>query len=266
LRGGSDIRAFATAGGAYGELWTDYAYRRNENGQKLLNEGGQYLRSNTWEKVGNFQPDFLAGFTTNVQWKNFSFHAVIDSRFGGQIWSGSYNYGMASGVLKSSLRGRTQEYGGVERTLAGGRTVYDGMIPDGVFQPGSLSSSGTDISGMTYREAYSQGLVNPLSASTYYDNLYNWGRGIREAAVADISWVAVREISLHWNMPGRWAENIFVKGASIGLVVRNVGYLYNSLPDNIHPEGLRSNHSAEFQESGGSVYARNYGIKINLNF
>jgi len=105
-----------------------------------------------------------------------------------------------------------------------------------------------------------------LSASVYYDNLYNWGRGIREAAVKEISWIALREISLYWNMPQKWAENIFVKGASIGFTVRNVGYLYNSLPDHIHPEGLRSNHSAEFQESGGNVYSRNYAIKINFNF
>jgi iron complex outermembrane receptor protein len=49
-------------------------------------------------------------------------------------------------------------------------------------------------------------------------------------------------------------------------VVRNVGYLYNSLPDNIHPEGLKSNLSYEFQEAGGSVYSRNYGVKLNLNF
>jgi len=173
---------------------------------------------------------------------------------------------MSSGVLKSSLHGRTTEYGGLERTLSDGRVVHDGMIPDGVFQKDSKNKDGADISGLTYQAAYDQGLVDPLQASTYYDNLYNWTNGIREASIVDISWVAVRELSLQWEVPARWTQSFFVKGASIGFAVRNVGYLYNSLPDNIHPEGLRSNHSAEFQESGGSVYARNYGIKINLNF
>ena len=268
LRGGSDIEAWATSGGAYGDLYSTYAYRRNDEGQKLLDQSGQYLRSITPELIGNSLPKFLGGFSTDLKWKNFSFHAVIDSRFGGQIWSGSYNYGMSSGVLKSSLTGRTKEYGGLERTVSAtdNRTVYDGMIPDGVFQPNSKAPNGDDISGMTYQKVYEQGLLPPLSASAYYDNLYNWARGIREAAVTEISWIALREISLYYNLPKKWTENIFVKGASLGFTVRNAGYLYNSLPDHIHPEGLRSNHSAEFQESGGAVYSRNYSIKINLNF
>ena len=268
LRGGSDIEAWATSGGAYGDLYSSYAYKRNDKGEKLLDQSGQYLRSNTSIMIGNSLPKFLGGLATNLRWKSLEFHAVLDSRFGGQIWSGSYNYGMSSGVLKSSLTGRTKEYGGLEREVSAtdNRKVFDGMIPEGVFQPNSKAPNGTDISGMTYQKAYDQGLLPPLSASAYYDNLYNWGRGIREAAVTDISWVAVRELSLFWNVPKKWTQNVFIKDASIGFSVRNVGYLYNSLPDHIHPEGLRSNHSAEFQESGGAVYSRNYAIKINLNF
>ena len=264
LRGGSDVSAWATEGGAYGDLYTPYAYKRDENGQKLINAAGQFLRSGTEKLVGNSLPSFLGGFTTNLQWKSLSFSAVLDSRFGGQIWSGSFNYGMSSGNLKSSLAGRPG-YGGLERTLDDGRVVYDGMIPDGVFQPGTVVKD-VDVSGWTYRKAYEQGLVTPLSASAYYDNMYNWANGIREAAIIDVSWIAIRELSLNWNIPGKWVRPVFIKNAFIGFTVRNVGYLYNSLPDHIHPEGLRSNHSAEFQESGGNVYARNYGVKINLNF
>jgi iron complex outermembrane receptor protein len=266
LQGGSDVESWATAGGAYGDLYSPYAYLRNADGVPLLNAGGQFLRSQTQELVGNSLPKFLGGFTTDVSWKGFTFSAVIDGRFGGQIWSGSYNYGMSSGSLKSSLTGRTTEYGGLERTLADGRVVYDGMLPDGVFQAGSVNSDGVDLSGMTYKDAYKQGLVKPLAAGVYYDNLYNWGRGIREAAILDISWVALRELALYWDIPKKWKDNSFVKGATIGLAMRNVGYLYNSLPDHIHPEGLKSNLSAEFTESGGNVYSRNYSLKINLNF
>ena len=266
LQGGSDVESWATEGGAYGDLYSPYAYLRNDNGVPLLNAGGQFLRSQTQVKVGNSLPNFLGGFTTDLHWKNFSFGAVIDSRFGGNIWSGSYNYGMSSGSLKSSLKGRTQEYGGLERKLDDKRVVHDGMIPDGIFQAGEKNKDGIDLGGMTYREAYDKNLVDPLAASVYYENLFNWGRGIREEAIRDISWIALREIGLYWNVPKKWKEAIFVKDATIGFTVRNVGYLYNSLPDHIHPEGLKSNLSAEFTESGGNVYSRNYSIKINLNF
>jgi len=51
----------------------------------------QYLRSITPELYGNSLPDFFGGFSTNLQWKSFTLHAVLDSRFVGRIWSGYKN-------------------------------------------------------------------------------------------------------------------------------------------------------------------------------
>ncbi|MDR2915666.1 MAG: SusC/RagA family TonB-linked outer membrane protein [Tannerella sp.] len=267
--GGLDTEAWATEGGAYGDIYTSYAYKRDEKGNRLLNSAGDWIRSGTSEKVGSLQPDFLLGFTTNVSWKGLTLGAIFDARFGGDIMSGSYNYGMSSGSLKGSLKGRTQEYGGLERTLDDGRTVYDGMIPDGVFDKGSVVSYNgetVDVGGMTYRKAYELGYVKPISAYYYYDNTYSWTKGIREAAVHELSFIALREVSIYWDIPRKWLNKAFIKGGNLGFVVRNVGFLYNSLPDNIHPEGLKSNMSAEYLEAGGSVYSRSYGIKLNLNF
>ena len=172
---------------------------------------------------------------------------------------------MYAGTLKSSLNGRTEEYGGLKRTLEDGRVVYDGMIPDGVFDQG-IVINGTDVSGMSYQEAYEKGLVQPIAASQYYDNLYSWGTGIREAAVMDCSWIALREIALRWNMPKAWYSKAHLENVTLGVSVRNIGYLYNSLPDNIHPEGLPSNRSSAFVEGGGPAYSRTYGVNINVAF
>ncbi|GHT20238.1 SusC/RagA family TonB-linked outer membrane protein [Bacteroidia bacterium] len=269
--GGLDVDAWATEGGAYGDLYTSHAYKRDENGNKLLNASGQWLRAGESTKVGSMQPKFLGGLTSSLSWKGVTLSMVVDARVGGDIMSGSYNYGMASGSLAGSLQGRPG-YGGLERTLSaanqasyGVTSVQDGMIPDGVFQANTIIN-GQDVSGMTYQKAYEAGYVQPISAFTYYINKFEWSTGIREASVFDLSWVALREISVYWDLPKAWTSKAFVKGATLGFVVRNVGYLYNSLPDNIHPEGLKSNLSYEFQEAGGSVYSRNYGVKLNLNF
>lgn len=263
--GGFDMVAYATVGGAYGDIYTAYTFARNEQGAKLLDESGAWKRSGTYEKVGSIQPDILGGFSTTLTYKNFSLSAVIDGRFGGDIASLSYNYGMYAGTLKSSLNGRTEEYGGLKRTLEDGRVVYDGMIPDGVFDQG-IVINGTDVSGMSYQEAYEKGLVQPIAASQYYDNLYSWGTGIREAAVMDCSWIALREIALRWNMPKAWYSKAHLENVTLGVSVRNIGYLYNSLPDNIHPEGLPSNRSSAFVEGGGPAYSRTYGVNINVAF
>ncbi|MCD8263851.1 MAG: TonB-dependent receptor [Tannerellaceae bacterium] len=148
--GGDETEAWATVGGAYGDIYTEYAFKLDDDGNKLLNANGGWIRSGESTKIGSIQPKLLAGFTSNLTWKNISFGMVIDARFGGDIFSGSYNYGMANGVLKSTLNGRTQETGSLARTLDDGRVVYDGMIPDGVFDAGVKNKDGIDMSGMSY--------------------------------------------------------------------------------------------------------------------
>lgn len=263
--GGSDTEAWATVGGAYGDIYTSYAFTRNEKGEKILNQDGSWRRSGTSEKVGSIQPKLLAGFNSTLSWKNLSLNVVMDARFGGDVFSASYNYGISDGILKSSLYGRTEEYGGLPRTLSDGRVIHDGMIPEGVYAEGVVIG-GTDVSGMSYQEAYDKGIVEPLSAYKYYANLADWGNGIREVAIKKCSWIALREISLHYTLPKKWISKLYLKNVYVGLVCRNVGFLYNSLPDNIHPEGLVSNYSSEYYEAGGAVLTRNYGFNINVSF
>ena len=202
---------------------------------------------------------------STIKYKNFSINAVLDSRWGGDIASGTYNYGSGSGALAHTLYGRDAENGGLPRTLADGRTLNDGMIPEGVFGAG-ITIGGQNVAGMTYQEAYTKGIVKPISAYQYYTNLHSWGTGIREEAVLDCSWVALREISFYWAVPKNWVNKAYVQGVNVGLVARNLGYLYNSLPDNIHPEGLSSNRSSAFVEIGGSAYTRSFGFNINVTF
>ncbi len=269
---GLETAIVAAPGSPYGDIVSTAAYKRDENGNKLIDSKGYFIRSGEAVKIGNMQPKFLLGFNSSVTWKDLTLGVILDARVGGDLFSGSYNYGMSSGTLASSLFGRTEKYGGLPRTFEENgieRTVYDGVIPDGVYQPGSkITHDGkeVDVSGMSYREAYEKGYVNPQSAYNYYIGLYEWSGGIREEAIHKVTWVALREISLFWNIPRVWTNKAFVKSASLGFTVRNVAYLYNSLPDNIHPEGWRSNHGAEYIEAGGNVFSRNYGLKLNLTF
>ena len=118
----------------------------------------------------------------------------------------------------------------------------------------------------SYQQAYEQGLVEPLSAYKYYDNVYGWSGGIREEGIHECSWIALRELSLYWQVPKKWTQKAFIQNLNVGLIIRNVGYLYNSLPDNIHPEGLNTTYSSEYLESGGAVFSRNVGFSVNVSF
>tara|TARA_R110001583_G_scaffold85321_1_gene223540 strand:- start:29492 stop:32827 length:3336 start_codon:yes stop_codon:yes gene_type:complete len=263
--GGVDTQAWATVGGAYGDIYTSYAYDRNDAGEKLLNSDGSYIRSGKSVKIGSLQPKFLWGANTSFSYKGVSLNAVVDARFGGDIFSGSYNYGMSSGNIESSLIGRDTESGGLPRTLPDGRTANDGIIPEGVFKDGT-TIDGSDVSGISYRNAVENGVIGPVSAYQFYDSMYSWGNGIRENSVMESSWVALREISLSWSIPKKWTKQISLQSASVGIMARNLGYLYNSLPDNIHPEGLATIYSSEYLEAGGAVYSRNIGFTVKMSF
>mgnify|MGYP007128723077 FL=1 len=80
------------------------------------------------------------------------------------------------------------------------------------------------------------------------------------------SWIALREVSVHWQLPKKWVNKAYIQNASVGLMARNLGFLYNSLPDNIHPEGLNTSYSSEYMESGGAVFSRNIGFSVNVSF
>lgn len=263
--GGVDTQAWATVGGSYGDIYTSYAYAYNEKGEKLLNQDGAYVRSNESTKIGSQQPKFLWGATTGISYKSVTVNAVIDARFGGDVFSGSYNYGMSSGNIKSSLFGRDTEYGGLPRMLDDGRIANDGIILDGVFRDGTVIN-GVDVSKMSYQQAVDEGLIKPMSASKYYDATYNWQNGIRENSIKKCSWIALREISVYWQIPQKWTRKAYIQNASVGLMARNLGFLYNSLPDNIHPEGLNTTYSSEYLENGGAAYSRNIGFSVNVSF
>lgn len=70
--GGGDTEAWATVGGAYGDIYTSYAYTRNEKGEKVLNQDGSWRRSGTSEKIGSIQPKLLGGMTSTLSWKNLA--------------------------------------------------------------------------------------------------------------------------------------------------------------------------------------------------
>lgn len=266
--GGMDMKAYATVGGGYGDIYTAYAYKRNDKGEILVRPDGAWDRAGEQTKVGNYQPDFLAGMFTSLTYKNITLNVQLDGRFGGHIVSGSYNYGMNRGVLEGSLYGRDESLGGLPRTYElNGQTLTsnDGMIPEGVFADGTIIN-GKDVGGWSYQQAYDEGLVQPISAGTYYSNKFSWGNGIREASVHKLSYLALREISISWALPRKWVNKAYIQNVNVGLICRNLGYLYNSLPDNIHPEGMSTNRSYEFYEAGGQAYTRSFGFNLNITF
>ena len=288
------IGSVAFEGGEYGVLMSDSAIKRWQstdangnpiddprNGMKLLTysdsrRGAYYQRSGTVEKVGKVQPDFEGSLLNEFNYKGITLSVLLDARFGGNIASYSSKYGTAYGYLDASLRGRAPEYGGVTWTSQyadiANRTYSDGIIPEGIFQEGQTvttpNGSSVDVGGMTYQEAYDQGYVEPTHASFYNYFTNAWSSGVvNDDWFSEVKYIALRNISLGYNLPKSISDKLNARNLYIGINARNLGYIYNSLPNNINPESFRGTASSDsFRERSFTPYTANYTMTISLDF
>ena len=107
----NNISIKASKGGSigdiYGKVWTGEV---NADGTPVASAGNTEL-------LGNAQPDFLAGLSNTLRYKNLSMSFLIDGRFGGQIYSQTSADLDESGVSERSL-----QYRETGITLAGTNT------------------------------------------------------------------------------------------------------------------------------------------------
>ena len=274
------VGSVAMVGGSYGLLMSDAMPKKNENGETVLTWNDDFRaayaqRSGTAEEVGSMVPKLMTSMSTGVTWKNLSLRVALDARFGGKIASYSNKYGQAYGYTKSSLDFRDEEHGGLSWTSnyadSRGMAFNDGVIPEGVFEAGTIvtgvDGKQHDVSGQSFAQLVANGILEPVHASTYHYWSNSWGTGtVNDYWVHDLSYIALREISLGYRLPNNISSKLGAKGIAVSFSARNLGYIYNSLPNNLNPEGIRSNKSAEFRERSNNPITSSYMLTINLDF
>ena len=275
------IGSVAKVGGSYGLLMTDILPARDEQGRILLNYSDTRRavyerRSNTVEELGDMTPDFLGSMSTDIRWKDLSLHIGIDARFGGLVAMYSNRYGSGSGWTESSMKYRDAEHGGLAWTSkfpggSNGINYNDGVILEGVFAPGTIATGidgeKHDISGMTHQEAVNNGIIEPTHAGAYHVFRNAWGEGtINDDWVHELSYIALRDVTLSYRIPRIWANKVGAKNLGVSFSARNLCYLYNSLPNGIHPESVRGNRTSEFRIRGFEPYVASYMFTINAEF
>jgi iron complex outermembrane receptor protein len=288
---GADVAAYAYPGKSYGTITTGYGFASYQakdasgnnvsspnNGQRVIGAKGgttggylTYLRSADYnggstKDLGNIMPDFLAGTIQELSYKNFSLSVQVDAKIGGLMGSATSQYGMETGGGKATLFGRNKELGGVTYTDNSGASHDDGIIPVGVLAKGVTGIGGADVSGMTYADAVSKGLLKPIPAYAYYENLTQWSSGIREVSIFENSWVALRQVSVGYSLSPGLLKKAHINALRVSLTGRNLIYLYKTAKDGVNPEGLYSNRASAFMEYGGLPFIRSLGATINASF
>ncbi len=229
---GGAVRVVATVGGGYGDIYGN-TWKKNDEGQIIVNNEGKPQASSDKVLLGNAQPDWIGGLTNNFSYKNFSVRFLIDARVGGKIYAPTIAVLDATGVSKRSLQYRD---GGI---------IFDGVVE-------------TEKNGKKVYVANTE----KITSQKY------WGAvsGIASEYVFDQTNVRLREFALSYALPKSMFNNTFVKSASIGVVGRNLFFLYKKI-DHFDPEGSIGTGNSGLGIMINSIpTSRSVGFSFNLQF
>ncbi len=234
-------------GDEYGTIY-GYDYVYHENGKPIVNaEGTKYEITDTRVPIGNASPDFIAGWYTELHYKGFTLGTLIDTKWGGDIYCGSYVINLQTGMSPETLIER--EGGGLPYTDPDGTTSNIGVILDGVYEDGTPNDK---VVHYYYK---------------YMPNAGGWGKIISTPGIVENSWIKMREISLVYTFsPELVRKTKIFQGLSLSIVGRDLFYIYSSLPDKINPEGIMGAGNAQGFEWASMPSSRSITFGISASF
>jgi hypothetical protein len=169
----------------YGTKW-----KRNANGDYLLNKDGALQKELKETVIGNPNPDWLMNINNTFTYKAWSFGFLWDIRQGGDIWNGT------GGAL--NLRGTSLASADREQTYEI-KGIYDEGTPN-------AGQAGTVV----------------MSGQKYFSDFVG-SNGAAEELIEDGSWIRLRSINLSYRFNLNKGEKSYkIKNIELGASARNV--------------------------------------------
>lgn len=192
------------------------------------------------KKLGNVQPDWIAGWNNNFNYKNISVNVLIDARIGQDRYNQLDNYLASFAYSKYTLDRNDHR-------------VFEGKLADG--------------SANTKEVWLGQG-IDPQTGTDYKNGYYrDLYRGVSEYFVEDASWVRLRSVSVNYSIPKRWLpNNNTIKNASIGFTGNNLA-LWTKY-SGLDPESSSTHSGSNIEGFAGMTYpaVRSFIMSINIGF
>ena len=239
-----NLKILAREGGKYGEIWGS-SYKRVEDktsdlyGKIITDENGLPIAGDE-KKLGDQQPDLLAGLTNSFSFAGFDLSFLIDARFGGKMFSGT-NHALQAG-------------GAAAATVVNG--ARDKFVVDGAVE--------SEVAGKT---VYKKNTVE-VTPQDYWGAIVgrSGNLGINEANIYDATSVRLRNIALSYTLPKSLLKNTPITKAKLGISCNNV-WMIKSYMNGIDPESVFATGSnATGYEFASSPTTRSFLFNITLGF
>jgi hypothetical protein len=214
-------------GSSFGDVYVR-GWQRDSIGNRLVDDDGSpTLTDGTNVFVGNYNPEYMLGFSNTFTYRDFSLSFLIDHRQGGVVISGTQALIDADGHSQASLQGRE-----------------GGIVLDGVNHSGGKNT--TAIEAQKYFSLI--GGRYPIAEFYSYS-----GTNTR-----------LRELVLSYRLPANViSKTKIIKKAEVSVVGRNLFFFHRAAP--IDPEITRGVNGGGL-EYAQLPSTRNYGLNLNLSF
>jgi len=226
---GGDDEGFASiikAGGSFQDLYI-FKFNRNSAGQIILSPAGVPTKAATQVKVGNVNPDLIAGWNHNLSYKNFFVSALINAKFGG--------------VAFSKTEAFLDSYGASQRSAD---ARLNATIPIN-----AVSSTGTAVTS-----------IDPV---LYYSAIGDRNK-IMEPYVFSRTNVRLGQLAFGYNLKIN-KTSFPIKDASFSLVARNLFFFYKDAP--FDPEqSMSTGNGMQSNDVFSMPSTRSIGFNVKLTF
>lgn len=250
---------------------SDYVY--DQDGNKVVNEDGFYLKTDEDQKIGEVTPDWRAGISNDFRYKNWSLHTLIDVKMGGDLFSLTHFWGKNAGILAETVgvndlgnpkRDDAFQYFYDEnywdrRTLVRddngnpvladnpGGVILDGVVATAYDENGNVIASTPNNQRVEYKDAASDS-NNPHAGSVF-----------------DASYVKLREVALEYKFSPKVCKKLRLTNLSLSVVGRNLAIMHKNV-DHIDPESTYSSGNVQGLDIGTMPTSRTYGFNLKLGF
>lgn len=209
-------------------------------GQMVFNNG-RPVRTTERIKLGNYNPDWLAGINNTFTYGNFKLGFLFDVRMGGQVYSHTQTVGREGGIIVETLEGRADGY---DLTKPGNGVIGDGVkVVNGQLVPNDVK--------ITARE---------------WHTAWTAGRAIAEGVMYDASFVKLRELQVGFNFPAQVLRKTPFKSATLSIVGRNLA-VWSKVP-HVDPEVMSYTGGTALPgiEYMSIPSSRSFGVNLSLKF
>lgn len=221
-------------GNSYGVLMGS-AFRRNENGELIIDEEGWPLSDPTQQILGDPNPDWMMFIGNEITLaKNVFISALIEIKRGGDLYCGTC--------------GVTDYFGRSQKAIS----EIDAIVTfDGVTETGEQNNVAVELAPTSGTDNF------------FYRVRYGFG-GLTEMNVYDASWVKLRNLSIGYDFSSLIGLKT-IQSMKLSFVMEN--FILNTTYPNIDPEtNLTGNNGVIGIDYYNNPGIQRYGLKLDLNF